>query len=161
MPVHPPPREVIEVFLAEQRQKAEAEEREARIKARIKNVEPAIALGKPALLCFHRWRFHVPPVPFEEGLELQALRLRIQKFETLQQDTPEVLEEMRSIYRDAAALYKRLVRPRGLMRLSWPFLNPFKHATFMEVAQLLGFFCACRMRSTVRFPAPAEENGAR
>jgi hypothetical protein len=102
--------------------------------------------------------FHVPPVPYREGLELQRIRVAIERLGG-KGDTPESLSEFGDLYAEAVTLFGRLVRrPSWLVR--WiPFRrSPFRNATFIEVAQMLGFFCACRMRSGVVVQhAPTQE----
>ena len=98
--------------------------------------------------------YALPSVPYQDGVRLLELKAELDGFAGRVLEGPE-LERYRAAWQRVAELVYRLVLPRDgpvrrfLWRLRlWP--NPFKSATERELAELLGFLSACRMRSSVR-----------
>jgi hypothetical protein len=130
------------------------------------NVSLLNALKGDELLYFRGRRFKVKHVGFIEGATLSTLEGRYsnqsvkekarrearERGEVVPVDVNEV-KEMLDVLEDTVALFHKLVVPVGwLYRLLWPWLrNPFEDATDQEIGELLGFFFACRTRSSVRF----------
>jgi hypothetical protein len=114
----------------------------------------ALALRGISVLRFRNRVFHVPPVSYPVGLELQGLHLKLKKIGEGSED-PESLRALLAVLEEAAAVCWSLCKPVALVdRLFWRWLtNPFLDATYQELGELLGFFFACRTRSTVRLQA--------
>lgn len=128
-----------------------------------KNRSYALALKGVSELRFRNRVFHVPPISYPAGLELQKIHLRLRG---IGEGTPEddrSLRQLLAVLEDAAVLCWKLCRPVSFVdRLFWRWLtNPFlgrrgdiqSGATYQEMGELLGFFFACRTRSSVRLRA--------
>ena len=126
----------------------------------MQNVGLATRLEADALLSYRGQLYTVPPVPYPPGLELQEIRLHIQKLSTIeeraieQEDTEAlhlVYVQMAEIMTRARNLYWTLVKPATLLRrLVWRWMdNPFANCSNSEFGELLNFFSSCRMRSSI------------
>lgn len=117
-----------------------------------KNTALASNLNAKAVLDYDGRRYDVPPVPYPEGIQLQKLLIDL---EIAEKSDEQGFEEMQALYSEAVTLFHRLVRPRfWLRRLLWRWMgNPFETASEGDIARLIGFFSACRMRSYVQFPS--------
>lgn len=102
------------------------------------------------------FEYEVPPISYQVGVQLEALRLRLDKLaDSEETDTDKLIqlnEQTAQLMSDAAGLFKKVVRPKFLpQRLLWRWLgNPFAKMSGTDLMTLLYFFCACRMRSAVR-----------
>ena len=116
-----------------------------------KNREYALALRGISVLRFRNRVFHVPPVSYPAGLRLQELHLKLKKIGEGNEDA-DTLRELLAVLEEAAAIMWGMCEPVAWVdRLFWRWLsNPFVDATQQELGELLGFFFACRTRSTVR-----------
>jgi hypothetical protein len=121
----------------------------------LKNTILVADLGGERELLFRYARYRVPPVPFALGSILQSLYRRLQQLpvdlEAGELTAQAAMREHRGLARRAVDIFPRLVRPRGrLHRLLWHVLpNPFRAASRQEVWELLGFFLASQMTSSV------------
>ncbi len=128
--------------------------------------EPPANAGA-ALLLMEADTFRVPyrgrvyelgHVSFEDGLRLIVARTAIEAL-----DNEEPTEANQAAYlaamRLVVAMAPRYLLPvRRVRRLFWRLhlrRNPFRKATDAEVGHILGFFLTSRMRSRVRYGAPA------
>jgi hypothetical protein len=118
-----------------------------------REVENASAVaGMAASGLFHfRGRVYLgQPVSYLDGVALQEVMLQLRALGGAAVSA-ESLASLRSALAVAARLFRRNARPIGWRRLFWRITpNPFLRMTEVEAGQLLGFFLACRMRSSVR-----------
>lgn len=115
-----------------------------------------LANGASALMYYGR-RFDVPRVPYPLGLELDRIRRRRMQLvvDVMAKDITEdqAAEETGTLMDDAVAIFAKLARAHGRVHrfVIWAFrINPFAKSSHGDFAELLGFFCACRMRSGVQ-----------
>lgn len=114
----------------------------------------ALSLQGVSILRFRNRVFHVPPISYPAGLRMQEIFRRLEKIGKAEEDA-DVLKELLRALEDAAALCWSLCKPVSLVdRLFWRLLsNPLRDASQQEMGEILGFFSACRTRSTVRLNA--------
>jgi hypothetical protein len=94
--------------------------------------------------------FHFRGRVYLDGVALQEVMLQLRALGGAAVSA-ESLASLRSALAVAARLFRRNARPIGWRRLFWRITpNPFLRMTEVEAGQLLGFFLACRMRSSVR-----------
>jgi hypothetical protein len=110
----------------------------------------ALLAGQP--VWFRGEPYVIPPVPFREGVKLDALR-KAWDAAVEAGDTGTVLR----LYEAGTRLLKRLVRPvHPFRRLLWRVSkNPFRDVSNGEFNDLLGFCLICRMKSTIRGSSPS------
>lgn len=121
----------------------------------IRNLGPVQDLSRELPLEFGGRRYRVAPVPFASGVQLLELQARVRALQD-RAGSPDSLTELRAILEEAVALFPRLARPAGWRGWVWRCMpNPFRKASEFEVGALIGFFSGCRMKSSVRHPAPA------
>lgn len=124
------------------------------VQEEIGNVGLASDLAGPAYLTYRTFRYRVPPVPYQLGIELEEIRLKID-IATSDEPSVEQNRQLGELYTRAVALFPKLVKPTfGVQRLLWRWAsNPFQTASPLDVATLIYFFCSCRMRSDLRLEA--------
>lgn len=113
----------------------------------IANAATVLGLGEAGVLFFRGRAFRVPPVGYREGVRLQQLADRLAALALAAAPDDEQVEAIDEMI----AAFARLAHPvgwRGWLRALLP--NPFRHASEVEVGQLLAFFSHCRTRSSVR-----------
>lgn len=120
----------------------------------LQNVDAAMALDQTSVVRYRGRGYRVPPVPYDQGLQLQRLHLELLALTKDEApETAEQLEQVLVILQDLLPLFKQLCRPTALFeRLTWRWRRPFDDASQSELGELLGFFSACRTKSTVEFP---------
>ena len=174
----------------------EAGNRERRAQLRRENLPPRLVNMAAALaseVTALDWKgiyLRIPPVPYREGLRLEALRMRglqlqhdmealadrIEEAEKrgerdvdAEQERFLGLQQEEAIHDEACRIMKRLVRPRALhQRIAWKLLpNPFRDASAQEMAELFSFFLICRTKSRIRSsgaqvdaPSSTQETGS-
>lgn len=126
-------------------------------KTTVKNIDSALGLGATSLFEFNGKHYRVDKVDWKDGLELQKLMLQLQAIqnsesENLEKSSVEDLKKLEDVAVRLTQLFKKLCRPVGLIRrIFWRWSNPFIDATQQELGELMGFFFACRTRSSVKF----------
>ena len=147
MPLKPIPDEALAEAQKELRHRLGVDEERPR--PAVKNRPALVYLTDPLRVPFRGRLYELPPVGFRDGERIMEIQERLE-------DTDHSARKgRRALFEEAAALIRRLVTPdRGwLLRLRWRLRlvrNPFRQATEVEIAELLGFLAACRTRSTVR-----------
>ena len=130
----------------------------------IGNVEVATSLSGSTYFTYGMFQYEVPPVPYTIGLKLEEARLKLEKLadQAIKAEEADAVDlsldlniEMTELFDSVILMFKKLVRPVFLPhRLLWRWTsNPFQDASPSDVATLLHFFCACRMRSAIRLGA--------
>lgn len=121
----------------------------------IENAGVGQAIAGVRILVFRGARYRVPPVPYAHGIALQALQGRLSALAG-EPETEATLQQLLALLEEAAARFRALVTPVGLItRLTWRWrTNPFWDASEDELATLLAFFFACRRTSTVEVAGP-------
>lgn len=121
------------------------------------NVDLATSLQGDTYLIYNSYQYRVAPVPYTLGLQLEELKIKLDKLASVPDDLPEeellrYNQQTQEVFDKAIALFRKLVRPLFLPQLLlWRFVsNPFGNASPSDVATLIHFFCLCRMRSVVR-----------
>lgn len=125
---------------------------EGRIPA-ARNHRYALALQGVSVLQFGARVFHVPPVPYPAGVELQQIQHRLNKLSQGDDTDDAWKRDLLAVLDEAVAVFWDLIKPATPWdRLFWrwrpnPFLDDLSET---EIGELLGFFSACRTRSRVR-----------
>lgn len=123
------------------------------------NTELILGLYADSILFFRGWRLRVPPIEYREGVRMNALW---RDFAAMAKDKDEGGAEKDDAYlallRQMAECYRRVVTPKGwIQKVMWRFArNPFLKMTEGDVGKLMGFFFACRMRSSALMLDPSE-----
>lgn len=117
----------------------------------VRNAAAVVELSSPQRFSFRGRLFEVPPLGFKKGIELQEIAMAIESM-TDQPTSVHDYELMLALFEDAVALFWSFVKPvHWFSRMFWRWRgNPFANAEIGEVAELLGFFLPCRMRSSVQ-----------
>lgn len=123
---------------------------------RAKNARATLLLvdGERVEIPYRGRVYELLPVSFEDGIKLADVRDTLEALEHARPSKENVHRYARTL-RAIVAMAPKYLRPRGrVRRMLWPLTrNPFRGASDQEVAELLGFFLGCRMRSRVRYPA--------
>jgi hypothetical protein len=101
--------------------------------------------------------FDTPPVPWQDGVKLIELQVRLAELHDKEVST-DTMQALLTIYEECLPIFRRNVRPVALLdRLLWRWLsNPFANATAAEMSELLDFFFECRMKSGVTYTGLVE-----
>lgn len=127
----------------------------------VKNVAAAAFLESISVLQFRNSLYHVPPIPWAVGLQLQRCYIRLQNISILDESADvnqsmKNLEDLEVLMFEVVQFFKDLVRPLSpWQRLTWRWRQPFLDVSQQELGELLGFFSACRMKSSVRYLDPS------
>lgn len=121
------------------------------------NHEYALSLQGVTELHFGSRTFRIPPVPFPAGVRLQHVQQRLGKIKGSDEADADVMRDLLGVLEEAVDVFWSLIEPVSLWdRLVWRWrANPFLECTENEIGELLGLFCACRMRSRIRPQTPA------
>lgn len=129
------------------------------------NVRAATRMLRLDELHYRGRRYRVPPVGYTDGLELYDLQQRVEherKRTYRIEDRRAALQATLALLEAGVAIFARLVDPlpidarwherlaawwRRVRRVNDP--NPFATCTEAEWADLIAFFCLCRMTSSV------------
>lgn len=119
------------------------------------NTPNVLRLNESSTFLFRGRKYHVNPVSFKLGAELQGIRIRIAEVAPLMDEAESVLPEYVALCQQACALmWQECIpddpRERVRKRVRKGY-NPLLHATDGEVGMLMGFFSKLRMLSSVRF----------
>jgi hypothetical protein len=113
-------------------------------------------LGGEKRLLFRLGHYRVPPVSYRDGAFLLSLYRRLRQAITDLEGGTITEEEARRLHKNlcdrCVATFPRLVIPMTRLH-RWLFRwlpNPFTRCSDEEIFELLGFFLACRTRSSVR-----------
>lgn len=120
-----------------------------------KNVAVAQHLDAPMTFTYRGRRYVAPPPSYRQGVELQELLMEINRLgDDNMPETHETLAQLVVVLDHVAQLAPTLCRPTNwFKRLLWrvgALHNPFLTASPQELAQLIGFFLQCQMRSRVQ-----------
>ncbi len=135
----------------------------------IKNVSASVSLETTSLLHYRGKVYRVPAVGWKDGLQLQRFYMQLQTMSVAEDESIEDLDlsmdrlrELETLMLTVHKFFKRLCRPAGIMaRLTWYWKYPFEDATQQELGELLGFFFACRTKSSVRLIDPSNQSANR
>ncbi len=117
------------------------------------NVDAIIALEATSELRYEGRRYRVPPVPYRAGIILQKRYMELQEI-IGGAETEDSLRKLLTLCEQLLPLFKTLCVPVSTWeRLTWRWRDPFANASQQDLGRLLGFFCACRMKSSVDFNA--------
>jgi hypothetical protein len=123
------------------------------------NVDAAVQVLGPGVFWFAGRKYVVPRVPFVEGIQLQALLLRLRRLRTASmapaasaEEEADRMKQALTLFRESVEIFPRVARPAGWSRFVWRLLpNPFRRASPAEVGELLGFLYGCQTRSSVGY----------
>jgi hypothetical protein len=115
------------------------------------NVEAATTEHDEYLLFYRKRVFHVPPVPYKQGLWLLALDQELRRL-SVEESTYQNIVKVTKVIQDMLLIFHSLVRPLTRFdKLFWRWRsNPFLHAEMAEINYLKSFFCSARTSFRVR-----------
>lgn len=121
-----------------------------------RNVEEVLSLGSIRYITFNDRTFRIPPVPYKKGQKVLNLQIKIladAKQVALTGDKI-AMQAFYKKHREMAKLLWSHIRPMGkINRLLWRCgltKNPFTVASEQEMKDIVDFFLAARMMSSVR-----------
>lgn len=143
MPLQPTPRREVEAAHLQHRvDKVTVQRQRNESASRVRNLGLSIEMQDGRGLAFRGRHYGVPPVPWHMALRIIAVADRL---DALGKDPNP--KEWKAVHREALRLFKKLSIPKNpLDRLLWPFINPLRDASHLEVATLLGFIFGCLAR---------------
>lgn len=118
----------------------------------IANTGTAAGLNDQLVLGFRGHLYRVPPIPYKIGIQLERLRLGLEKEAELGEETDGAMDRLEALFKQAVPLFKEAVTPVApFRRIFWKHRkNPFLLASPTDIAAMLHFFSLCRTRSAVR-----------
>jgi len=125
--------------------------------ATVSNVASVLDLETSSLFEFHGRLYVVKPLSWKDGLVLQKLWHRLEALRRAPNDLTAV-QELYDLMQAFVGMVKSLVKPKSwATRLIWRWHNPFEQCTEQELGEIMGFFSACRMKSSIKFLAENQD----
>jgi hypothetical protein len=140
VPLKPVPRREVEHAWRIARVDRVTEQRQRHEQARrVRDLELSVEMQFGRSITFRGRKYGVPPVPWT--LVLRILAVADLMADLGKRPSPQLWGQ---VHKEAERIFKKVARPKSLLpRLFWPFLNPLRGASHLEVATLLDFIFGC------------------